>query len=103
MNRTCHTARRGPAMRLPRVRLTMRGMMIAVAVVALGVGIETMRRRRSTFRERAALWAQLESIEQRLARHDESAALRRDESARAWDVLATDRARLDKEFSEVKL
>jgi hypothetical protein len=44
-------------MRLPRVRLTVRAMMIAVVIVALMLGGESVRRRWAYFRERATTHA----------------------------------------------
>jgi hypothetical protein len=46
-------------MRLPRVRLTVRGMMLAVAIVALVVWGERMRRASSAYWERAEFYRYL--------------------------------------------
>ena len=57
-----------PSMRWPRPRFTMRWMMIVVAIIAVAMGIEVMRRRHDSFRRNADFHAveekaSLESIE----------------------------------------
>jgi hypothetical protein len=50
-------------MPLPRVRFTVRRMMVAVAVIALVMGtVEGLRRRRESFQRRAKMFAQKVSV-----------------------------------------
>ncbi len=49
---------------MPRVRFTLRAMMIAVAIVAVTLSGAMMRRRRAAYRERAAFWAKIERGDQ---------------------------------------
>jgi hypothetical protein len=42
-------------MKLPRVRFTMRRMMVAVAIVALAIGIERLYQRRAAYKRLASL------------------------------------------------
>ena len=44
-------------MRWPRPRFTMRWMMIVVAIIAVAMGVEVMRRRHDAFRRRANFYA----------------------------------------------
>lgn len=53
-------------MGLPRVRFTVRWLMVAVAFVALALGVEVTRRRWAEFRQRAKSYAAMEQYERSL-------------------------------------
>jgi hypothetical protein len=60
----CHFATGVPAMRLIRVRFTIRRLMVAVAIVGMVLGtVEGLRRRRELFEQRAGMFAQKVSDE----------------------------------------
>jgi hypothetical protein len=64
-------------MRIPRIRFTLRWMMIAVAIAGLIIGAETLRRRGDSFRRRSAYHAAEVATSHRNAedlRHDEEVA-----------------------------
>src|SRR5687767_14175738 len=55
-------------MKLPRMRFTVRRMMVVVAIVAILFGAERMWRKRQAYLERAAPLAQMEEFHTELAR-----------------------------------
>ena len=88
-------------MRLPRFRYSVRGMMIAVAIVGIGVGIESMRRRRVACLEKAYEWRKLEWVDTQMADyHENYSAPRYDESARNWELGVEESRKLAAKFGE---
>ena len=63
-------------MRLPRVRLTVRQMMVAVAVVAVVTGGTVIARRQDVYRVRAVFHAQQEHVAANRWRHWSQEAIR---------------------------
>src|SRR5262249_30338557 len=51
---------KAPAMRRPRVRMTVRGLMVAVAVVAIVLGVGLLKKRRDERLRRLAFYSALE-------------------------------------------
>ena len=70
-------------MRWPRPRFTMRRMMIVVAVIAVAMGVEVMRRRHDSFKRRAVFYAVEEKASQQSVED-----LRRDEQE-AFESLSS--------------
>src|SRR4051794_39968003 len=48
-------------MRMPRVRFTVRGMMVAVGLVAICISVEMSRRHWVAYRDHFRMWARLEA------------------------------------------
>jgi hypothetical protein len=68
--------RKAPVMRLPRVRFTVRWMMLAVAVAAVVIGGTVIARRQRVYRVRAAFHAQQEQVAAKRWRHWSQAEVR---------------------------
>src|SRR4051812_17209333 len=83
-----------PAMRMPRVRFTVRGMMAAVAVVCLALCFEQMRRKRSLYFEEAGVWSQIERRYLEEATDEEADAAAREEALRRYKRALAEVGRL---------
>jgi hypothetical protein len=70
-------------MRLPRVRFTIRSMMVAVAALALLIGADRLLRRSTRYREMVSHFGQLETASRNLQRTAERSSQRHTEWARS--------------------
>ena len=71
-------------MRLPRVRFTIRRMMVAVAVLAMLISADQLHRRSTRYRKMASLFGQLETASRDRQRTAERSSLQRSERAKSW-------------------
>jgi hypothetical protein len=71
-------------MRLPRVRFTIRRMMVAVAVLALLIGADQLVRRSTRYRKMAGRFGQLETASRDRHRAVERSSQQHAERAQSW-------------------